>query len=202
MVFNYLKQIICLPLILPHLLVYCFMNKATKDKIKLDIEAFHKLGGVKCSADNYVRIFIQQLVLRKEFRNVFYMRTGPRISRLLNLFLHKNPWLAIQDNSDRFGGGFLVQHGNSTIVLANSIGENFWVNQNVTVGWTEKGCPTIGDNVRIGTGAVVLGPIHIGSNVNIGAGAIVLKDVPSNTTVVSPMARIVKKDGARVDLPL
>lgn len=37
---------------------------------------------------------------------------------------------------------------------------------------------------------------------NLGAGAIVLKDVPSNTTVVSPMARIVKKDGARVDLPL
>ena len=92
--------------------------------------------------------------------------------------------LSIGVNNEMCGGGFLVQHGNSTIVLAKSIGENFWVNQNVTVGWTEKGCPTIGNNV------------------NIGAGAIVLKNVPDNTTVVSPHAYIIKKDGKKVNIPL
>jgi serine O-acetyltransferase len=71
------------------------------------------------------------------------------------------------------------------------------VNQNVTVGWKGAGCPTIGNNVRIGTGAVVLGPIMIGDNVNIGANAIVMKDVPSNTTVVSPMAHICRRNGKK-----
>ena len=68
----------------------------------------------------------------------------------------------------------------------------------MTVGYRGDGCPLIGNNVRIGTGAVVLGPITIGDNVNIGAGAIVMKDVPSNTTVVSPHAFICKRDGHRV----
>ena len=56
----------------------------------------------------------------------------------------------------------------------------------------------IGDNVRIGTGAVVIGPITIGNNVNIGANAIVTKDVPSDCTVVSPQAFIIKRNGKRV----
>jgi len=96
------------------------------------------------------------------------------------------------------GGGIYIQHGTSTILTAKRIGENLWVNQNVTIGWSGPGCPTIGDNVRIGTGAVVIGPITIGDNVNIGANAIVTKDVPSNTTVVSPHAFIIKRDGKRV----
>lgn len=49
------------------------------------------------------------------------------------------------------------------------------------------------DNVRIGTGAVVLGGITIGDNVNIGANAIIVEDVPSNCTVCSPKATIVKR---------
>lgn len=55
------------------------------------------------------------------------------------------------------------------------------------------GCPTIGDNVRIGTSAVVTGSITIGDNVNIGANATVTKDVPSNTTVITHQAFICKK---------
>jgi len=73
-----------------------------------------------------------------------------------------------------------------------------FTNQNDTVGWSGPGCPTIGDNVRIGTGAAVLGPITIGDNVKLGANAIVMKDVPSNTTVVSSHAFIIKRDGERV----
>ena len=52
---------------------------------------------------------------------------------------------------------------------------------------------TIGNNVTIGAGAKVLGPINIGNNVKIGAGSIVLKDVPDNCTVVGNPGRIVKK---------
>lgn len=78
------------------------------------------------------------------------------------------------------------------MVDAASIGENCWLNQNVTIGHRGDGHPTIGKNVRIGSGAVVLGRINIGDNVNIGANAIVIQDVPSNSTICSPKAQVVK----------
>lgn len=69
--------------------------------------------------------------------------------------------------------------------------------QGVTLGGTgkEKGKrhPTIKDNVVIGSGAKVLGPIVVGENSKIGAGAVVLKDVPPNSTVVGVPAHCVKK---------
>lgn len=192
------KLVIFSLLTLPHILWYITHNH---EKVNKDIEAFAKLNKNHNIKNYYISLY-KFLILNKAFRNVYYMRTGPRWRHILNATLKEQAMLSIGIRSENCGGGFLVQHGNSTIVLANSIGENFWINQNVTVGWTEKGCPRIGNNVRIGTGAVVLGPINIGNNVKIGAGAIVMKDVPDNTTVVSPHAYIVKKNGIRVNLPL
>ena len=169
----------------------CIFKRKAKNKSR---HSFSKLRKQHCG--NYLISLYKLLVLCPEFRNVFYMRIGPHMTYILVLFLKKAPLLCIGIKSSNCGGGFLVQHGNSTIVMANS------VNQNVTVGWTKHGCPTIGNNVRIGTGAVVLGPIIIGDNVNIGAGAIVMKNVPSNCTVVSPHAYIVKKDGIKVNISL
>lgn len=68
-----------------------------------------------------------------------------------------------------------------------------WVNQNVTIGHSGKGIPEIGDNVHIGAGAIVIGPIKIGNNVRIGAGAIVVNDIPDNSVVISNKAHILKK---------
>ena len=77
------------------------------------------------------------------------------------------------------------------------IGDDVTIYQGVTLGGTGKDVgkrhPTIGNNVTIGAGAKVLGPINIGNNVKIGAGSIVLKDVPDNCTVVGNPGRIVKK---------
>ena len=74
------------------------------------------------------------------------------------------------------------------------IGCNCHIHQNVTIGGTSGKweVPVIGDNVMIGAGAVVLGPIHIGSNVDIGANAVVLKDVPDNAVVVGVPARVIR----------
>ena len=55
------------------------------------------------------------------------------------------------------------------------------------------GYPTLGDNVYIGAGAKIIGPITIGDNVKIGANAVVSKNVPSNCTVIE-FNRIIKKD--------
>ncbi|WBL22052.1 DapH/DapD/GlmU-related protein [Zunongwangia sp. HRR-M8] len=193
-----IKLIIFAVNVVPHLLVTYFSSE--KEKIRLDLEAFAKIQ--KKNIHGFYGSLMHYLINCKEFRNVFYMRVGPRKTHLLGLLLKPAPLLFLGVKSENCGGGVFVQHGNSTIVLAKSIGESFWVNQNVTVGWTKLGCPTIGDNVRIGTGAVVIGPITIGNNVTIGAGAIVAKNVPSNCTIVSPHAYILNQDGVRVNKPL
>jgi serine O-acetyltransferase len=75
------------------------------------------------------------------------------------------------------------------------IGNNVRIDQQVTIGirWDEKVAPVIGDNVRIGAGAKVLGSIRIGNNARIGANAVVLTDVPDGATAVGVPAKIIHK---------
>lgn len=130
-------------------------------------------GGVKC--------FARTIVSRNEYRNVFYSRI-PHILRIfLNVFLPRVPDCKIQCADIK--GGLNVHHGWGTIVLANKIGRNFNVYQNVTVGYGKDGKPTIGDNVSIYPGAVVAGNITIGDNVRIAANSVVRHDVPANSLV-------------------
>jgi serine O-acetyltransferase len=73
------------------------------------------------------------------------------------------------------------------------IGDNVRIDQEVTIGirWDEKVAPIIGNNVRIGAGAKVLGSIKVGNDARIGANAVVLKDVPDGATAVGVPARII-----------
>lgn len=89
--------------------------------------------------------------------------------------------------------GFRPFHAFSTIVYAKSIGRNFCVFQNVTIGFNNGENPTIGDNVTVFAGANVFGGIKIGDNVIIGAGSVVSNDIPSNTMVVGIPAKPIKK---------
>lgn len=98
------------------------------------------------------------------------------------------------------GPGLFIQHGYCTIVSAKSIGPNAWINQGVTIGYTnDTDCPSIGDNVTIGAGAKVLGDVTIGNNVVIGANAVVVKNVPDDCVVVGVPARIIRRNGVRVN---
>ena len=184
----YLKILINLPF--GWIFILCYLLSKERKKINMDIDAFNKVLR-RSITHNHVMLMYIMFVSVEEFRSVFYMRIG-HISKLLSIIWRPMPLLTFFIKSKNFGGGCFVQHGWSTIVDAEEVGENFWVNQNVTIGWRKDGHPTIGNNVRIGTGAVVLGKITIGDNVNIGANAIVVEDVPSNCTVCSPKAQIVK----------
>ena len=78
---------------------------------------------------------------------------------------------------------------------------------NVTLGGTGKHAgkrhPTIGNNVYIGTGAILLGPITVGNNAKIGANSFVMMhDVPANSTVAGTPARLLRHDGKKVDRSL
>ena len=89
------------------------------------------------------------------------------------------------------GPGLMITHGGVVIDGRVLIGRNCQINPWVTIGlsnsrklgFSVEG-PTIGDNVHIGTGAKVLGPITVGDHVRIGANAVVVSDVPPNVTVV------------------
>lgn len=120
------------------------------------------------------------------------MRCG-HISYLIKWLLPGMPTLEFGIQSAMIEGGIFVEHGWAMVRDAELVGKNLWINQGVTIGWGRNGRPTIGDNVRIGSRAVVLGGINIGDNVNIGENAIVVEDVPSNCTVCSPKATIVKR---------
>ncbi|HUT26450.1 MAG TPA: serine O-acetyltransferase [Methanomassiliicoccales archaeon] len=105
------------------------------------------------------------------------------------------------------GKGFFIDHAVGVVIGETTIiGDNVSMFQGVTLGGvsTSKGKrhPTIGDNVTIGAGAVVLGNIMIGENVKIGAGSVVIKDVPHNSTVVGVPGRVVKREGTCIKVDL
>ena len=96
------------------------------------------------------------------------------------------------------GRRVFIDHGDGVVIGETTIiGDDVTIYQGVTLGGTGKDVgkrhPTIGNGVTIGAGAKVLGPILIGDNSKVGAGAIVLKDVPENCTVVGNPGRIVQK---------
>jgi serine O-acetyltransferase len=98
----------------------------------------------------------------------------------------------------KIGEGLFIDHGMGVVIGETcEIGDNVTIYQGVTLGGTGKDVgkrhPTVGNNVMVGSGAKVLGPIVIGSNSKIGAGSVVLKDVPEDSTVVGVPARAVKR---------
>ncbi|UCD59009.1 MAG: serine O-acetyltransferase [Candidatus Hydrogenedentota bacterium] len=109
----------------------------------------------------------------------------------------------------RIGSGFFIDHGMGVVIGETSeLGENVTLYHGVTLGGTsikkEKRHPTLGNNVVVGAGAAVLGPVKIGDSARIGAGSVVIEDVPSNTTVVGVPGKVVygkkSESAAIVDL--
>lgn len=103
----------------------------------------------------------------------------------------------------QIGSGLFIDHGCGIVIGETTIiGDDVTLFQGVTLGGTGKETgkrhPTIGNCVMISSGARVLGNITIGDNVKIGAGSVVLTDVPANCTVVGIPGKIVVQDGNRV----
>lgn len=104
----------------------------------------------------------------------------------------------------KIGRRFFIDHGTGVVIGETAeIGDDVTIYQGVTLGGTgkDKGKrhPTIGNNVMIGAGAKVLGPFTVGNNCNIAAGSVVLDAIPDNCTAVGSPARVVKRNGIRVD---
>jgi serine O-acetyltransferase len=103
----------------------------------------------------------------------------------------------------QIGHRVFIDHGMGVVIGETSeVGDGCTIYQGVTLGGTSlshgKRHPTLGRNVVVGVSACVLGAITLGDNVKVGGGSVVVKDVPANATVVGVPARIVAQDGKPV----
>jgi serine O-acetyltransferase len=103
----------------------------------------------------------------------------------------------------KIGKEFFIDHGIGVVIGETAeIGDNVTLYQGVTLGGTsltrQKRHPTLGNNVVVGAGAKILGPITIGNNVRIGANSVVTQDVPDNSVVVGVPGRIIGREGEKI----
>lgn len=185
-----MMKLICLPVY-----IYCLWIGARDDSVREAIwrDAARELGhdpDKSCSPAERRRV-IREASTRRTFRTVAYYRPPTpfmrRVAQLLRVFLAGAPAMEIYQT--KVMGGMMIRHGNGTVIVAESIGEDCEVYQQVTVGAGRGGFPVIGDRVDLCAGALVFGGIRIGNDVIIGAGAVVTKDVPDRAVMVGNPAR-------------
>jgi serine O-acetyltransferase len=104
------------------------------------------------------------------------------------------------------GKEFFIDHGAGVVIGETAvIGNRVTLYQGVTLGGTGfqrgKRHPTVGDNVTVGSGAKLLGPIDVGSGAKVGANTVVVEDVPPGATVVGNPGHPVRVEGKRVEGP-
>src|ERR671919_1720848 len=106
----------------------------------------------------------------------------------------------------RIGADFFIDHGSGVVVGETAeIGDRVTLYQGVTLGGTGfargKRHPTLEDDVTVGSGAKLLGPVTVGRNAKVGANTVVIEDVPDHTTVVGNPGHPVRVEGKRVEGP-
>ncbi|GAB4312601.1 MAG: hypothetical protein Kow0069_13350 [Promethearchaeota archaeon] len=139
--------------------------------------------------------------------HVFWVLGVPFIPRYISEVARQITNIDIHPGAE-IGREFFIDHGIGVVIGETSeIGDNCTLYQGVTLGGTSlergKRHPTLGNNVVVGAGAKILGPVRIGDNVKIGANSVVTRDVPDNSVVVGVPGRVVARNGEavpRIDL--
>jgi serine O-acetyltransferase len=184
--------------LIPHWILYNFhrKNKLMKEDVEKWLHAYKRENyGIQFG-------FLYLMTFYIEYRNVFYFRIG-LIKNIIKYLCFPLGTLNIglePGFAGDIGAGLIIRHGEATRIFARSIGKDCSIWQQVTIGrgGIDGGTPTIGNNVKVFSGAKIIGNIIIGDNVKIGANAVVVKDVPENCTVVGVPAYIVRKNGIKV----
>ncbi len=138
-----------------------------------------------------------------QISNFFYKAGFDLIARVISQTIRFFTGIEIHPGA-KIGKNLFIDHGMGVVIGETSeIGDNVTIYHNVTLGGSspsidserqrhEKRHPTIGNDVVIGSGAQIIGPIKVGNNARIAANAVVVKDVPENATMVGIPARAVK----------
>ncbi len=142
---------------------------------------------------DYAIAFIELMTFLREFRNLFYFRCGLPAKVFSWLC---PPLSTLEINTADLGPGLYIQHGGGTLISAHSIGADCWINQQVTIGYSNHtDRPTIGNRVRIYAGAKIIGNVTIGDDAVIGLNTVVIDNVPASATVFGVPGRIISKRG-------
>lgn len=175
---------------------YKFILQDIDAVIERDPATTSRAEAVLCSSGLHAILFyrLNHYLWKKNFR---------LFARVLSQFARFLTGVEIHPGA-RVGKSFFIDHGMGVVIGETAeIGNNVTLYHDVTLGGTTvfsdggkvmtKRHPTIGNNVIIGSGAQVLGPINIGNNVKIGSNAVVIKDVEANSTVVGVPAHKTEK---------
>ena len=138
-----------------------------------------------------------------QISNFFYKAGFDLIARIISQIIRFFTGIEIHPGA-KIGKNLFIDHGMGVVIGETSeVGDNVTIYHNVTLGGSspsidserqrhEKRHPTIGNDVVIGSGAQVIGPINVGNGARIAANAVVVKDVPENATMVGIPAKAVK----------
>lgn len=141
-------------------------------------------------------------VLAYRLSHMLYSKKLYTLARIISQLARLVTGIEIHPGA-KIGKGLFIDHGMGVVIGETAeIGDNCLLYQGTTLGGTgkDKGKrhPTLGDNVMVGAGAKVLGPIKVGNNVKIAANAVVLGDIPDDSTAVGVPARVVRRRGKKI----
>lgn len=174
------------------------------ERFRADINAIKERDP---AARSYIEIFLLysglHAIIHYRFSHWFYNHKMFFIARLISQWAKFLTNIEIHPGA-KIGRGVFIDHGTGVVIGETAeVGDNCTIYQNVTLGGTgkDKGKrhPTLKENVVVGAGAKVLGPFTVHENAKIASNAVVLEEVPANSTAVGVPARIVKREGVRVN---
>lgn len=177
-----------------------------KKELICDLNRITDINDFKNSNIKFLSITLKYLITSAQFRAIFFYRLANQ-----KFFENKKSKIVFSKIGSitsgiyipptvKIDGGLLLGNPKCIVIhFKSSIGKNVTIMQNVTLGGNinkkkgEQISPIIGDNVLLGAGAKILGPIFVGDNSMIGANAVVIKDFPKNSVAVGVPAKVIKK---------
>lgn len=185
-------------------LVYlCVLGSPQRHLIEKDMKRWQEIDGIHMG---FFETLNWYLTYKPEFRNLLQHRfrhpayTAKCLFHFAVARILWKPMESLYIYTKEIGGGLYIQHGFSTIITAEKIGENCRVYQQVTIGYKDGQTPVLEDNVAVTCGAKVLGGVTMHKGSLAAAGAVVLKDVPENAIVGGVPAKLLRfKDENNLD---
>jgi serine O-acetyltransferase len=183
------------------------LRRVTRE-LRLDIAAAHERDPAARGVSS-IEVLIAwpgvQAVLAHRVAHALHDSSVPIAPRAIAYFSRMATGIEIHPAAN-IGDGLFIDHGMGVVIGETAdIGDDVTLYQGVTLGGTGfatgKRHPTVGDNVTIGSGAKLLGPIRVGHGSKIGANAVVIHDVPPNSTVVGNPGHPVRIEGRKPEGP-
>ena len=187
--------------------IYSSLNLSSSHYIHLMNDYLESIKKRDPAAKSIISILLTypgvKAVFFHQISNFFYKAGFDLIARIISQTIRFFTGIEIHPGA-KIGKNLFIDHGMGVVIGETSeIGDNVTIYHNVTLGGSspsidserqrhEKRHPTIGNDVVIGSGAQIIGPIKVGNNSRIAANAVVVKDVPENATMVGIPAKAVK----------